>query len=745
MKWFNISKILGLAICNLFVFLIVSVVFAVDGKSLTVKSISRISHPAYDMANVFQGSRNPFNVDYSRILMDEMGIRSGETYAIIYHPNFPSSYPNARNYGRQMIWGCISDSCVNSTPATSTLQNLNLENASGNSSLIAWDSNTFSLRSAYDGKERSTIWSPYPGEVNIIYTLNKNTNMLVAYNVDTQIETPIISYGNYPDAQIKGFAKNAAISNDPNEDIILIDLVYTNNAHGDGLKIDTKRRYGFVGATSTPITLAYGCNDQFTWGPDEHGNHSSHNPNGKYYWQSTPKYMNSCTTGKKWTPNLNNAWPEYTQCHLSWLADSDWFIGSSGGIYVGDLPYPNLYPHKIQQVIFDSNYAEANCPNNSACQEAFTRIPLITYQSANYWANGAYEVNYHNLPSVTVSPNGQYLYYAGTNGKYTRDDYSCTLNPSACGHTSQSIAPATADIVNKGWEGKGTYIAELEYASGAQACTSFTYSAWSECQNNTQTRTVTSSSPTGCTGGNPILTQSCNNPSASYTIYKTAMSPTIDGNLFEYTSANVISYSPATGGNTVTVRALRNTEALLVGITVTDSQLNASITSRDGSVWNEDSIEWFIDTLNNGGSNDPNTAYMLPDDYHGIINVLNTQYDSRGSISGVPSSAWNGSWQSYVKINGTINNNADIDNGYTIEIKIPWTSLGYTSAPSDNTTVRFSIAINDKDASGITSLMWPNITAAAENASNWQSVLLSGSYATIDTVAPAPPVALMIQ
>ncbi len=41
-------------------------------------------------------------------------------------------------------------------------------------------------------------------------------------------------------------------------------------------------------------------------------------------------------------------------------------------------------------------------------------------------------------------------------------------------------------------------------------CTSFTYSAWGECQsNNTQTRTVLTSSPSGCVGGNPITTQSC--------------------------------------------------------------------------------------------------------------------------------------------------------------------------------------------------------------------------------------------
>jgi hypothetical protein len=41
-------------------------------------------------------------------------------------------------------------------------------------------------------------------------------------------------------------------------------------------------------------------------------------------------------------------------------------------------------------------------------------------------------------------------------------------------------------------------------------CTSFTYSAWSDCQSsNTQTRTVLTSSPTGCTGGAPVTSQSC--------------------------------------------------------------------------------------------------------------------------------------------------------------------------------------------------------------------------------------------
>jgi hypothetical protein len=49
-------------------------------------------------------------------------------------------------------------------------------------------------------------------------------------------------------------------------------------------------------------------------------------------------------------------------------------------------------------------------------------------------------------------------------------------------------------------------------ASGpSPACTSFTYSDWGPCQsNNTQTRTLVSSLPAGCTGGTPVLTQPCN-------------------------------------------------------------------------------------------------------------------------------------------------------------------------------------------------------------------------------------------
>jgi hypothetical protein len=45
---------------------------------------------------------------------------------------------------------------------------------------------------------------------------------------------------------------------------------------------------------------------------------------------------------------------------------------------------------------------------------------------------------------------------------------------------------------------------------GASTCSSFAYASWGACQSSgTQTRTVTSSLPSGCTGGSPVLSQSC--------------------------------------------------------------------------------------------------------------------------------------------------------------------------------------------------------------------------------------------
>ena len=56
----------------------------------------------------------------------------------------------------------------------------------------------------------------------------------------------------------------------------------------------------------------------------------------------------------------------------------------------------------------------------------------------------------------------------------------------------------------------GEDIGGNDAGAGTSTCSSFAYGSWAACQSSgTQTRTVTSSSPLGCTGGSPVLSQSC--------------------------------------------------------------------------------------------------------------------------------------------------------------------------------------------------------------------------------------------
>ncbi|MBD3289246.1 DUF1565 domain-containing protein [candidate division KSB1 bacterium] len=219
---------------------------------------------------------------------------------------------------------------------------------------------------------------------------------------------------------------------------------------------------------------------------------------------------------------------------------------------------------------------------------------------------------------------------------------------------------------------------------------------------------------------------------------------TLDGNLGEFANADSIWFSPPSGGNLATVKAMWNADFLFIGYKVRDTQLNATETTSDGNVWSDDAVEWFIDVNNDGGGeSDPNLKYMNSDDFHGMINILNTQYDCCGSSDGTPTKSWDGVWESKVRLDGTLNHNTDNDNGYTIEVRIPWTILGLEAAPAVNSVLAMSFSNEDKDASEFSYVMWPDITNSFQNASNWQPVLLVND--SDDTTSPAAPTGLVVR
>jgi len=101
-------------------------------------------------------------------------------------------------------------------------------------------------------------------------------------------------------------------------------------------------------------------------------------------------------------------------------------------------------------------------------------------------------------------------------------------------------------------------------------CTSFTYSDWATCQaDNTQSRTVTASSPNGCSGGDPLLSRSCTYIPPTCTSFTYSDWTICYANL---TTRTIISSSPAgcTGGNPILSQNCDIVQPICTGFTYTD-------------------------------------------------------------------------------------------------------------------------------------------------------------------------------
>lgn len=236
------------------------------------------------------------------------------------------------------------------------------------------------------------------------------------------------------------------------------------------------------------------------------------------------------------------------------------------------------------------------------------------------------------------------------------------------------------------------------------------------------------------------LTTTQSAASKRYTILGIWPPPTIDGDCSEY--QNALSIQITNGKETGTYRFLwtadpATDEALYGCATVTDGKLNADIATRDGELYMDDSMELFFDTLRDRGS------MQNGNDYKFIVNILNTQFDANYGLSGIN---WNASWTSTVHYSGTINNNGDIDSGYTIEFRLPWSDWGIR--PAANTVWGFDLSLNSKDDTGTNQTAWANTTGGGFNdPDGWGEMVFSHLYAT--SVDPAvdditPPVGTIV-
>ena len=156
---------------------------------------------------------------------------------------------------------------------------------------------------------------------------------------------------------------------------------------------------------------------------------------------------------------------------------------------------------------------------------------------------------------------------------------------------------------------------------------------------------------------------------------KTASAPTLDGviDVDEWRDAarvaDFIQFEPNRGEPAeleTEVWVLYDNAHLYIAFAAHDPEpLMAQMTQRDAQLWNDDSVQIYIDTFHDGRSG-----------YFFMTNVLGTQLDGRLAEDGNSSDAtWDAPWVSATQTT---------DFGYTVEVSIPLSALQY--AAGDGTT-----------------------------------------------------------
>jgi hypothetical protein len=128
-------------------------------------------------------------------------------------------------------------------------------------------------------------------------------------------------------------------------------------------------------------------------------------------------------------------------------------------------------------------------------------------------------------------------------------------------------------------------------------------------------------------------------------------------------------------------RLLWDDQFLYVGFEVLDKKVHGGWPSptpagaREPHLWEKDTVEIMIDPDGDGDNKDYYEIQINPQNL-----VFDTQYDDYNSPKGSPSGPfgheeWSAGLTSAVVVHGTLDDDTDVDQGYTVEAKIPWASF----------------------------------------------------------------------
>lgn len=135
---------------------------------------------------------------------------------------------------------------------------------------------------------------------------------------------------------------------------------------------------------------------------------------------------------------------------------------------------------------------------------------------------------------------------------------------------------------------------------------------------------------------------------------------------------------------------------LYVAFEVEDTFLKSSLPNRDDHLWDQDTIEVMVDPLADGRNYFE--IQVAP-----TGNVFDTRYDTRRRPQPFGDVEWNSRVDAKVVTRGTVNDD-DEDEGYTVELALPWAGFDRgtpaVTAPTNGTTWAMNLYVMDSPEEG---------------------------------------------
>ncbi|MFH0863734.1 MAG: hypothetical protein V1858_01405 [Candidatus Gottesmanbacteria bacterium] len=346
---------------------------------LTVTKVTRISHPAYRTSNVWYGARDPWNSDYTRLMLYES-------------PAF--THPEYGKTGRGLVWGTIN-------------------NLKSWTTLTEYENAAKPLQAGYDNfnwRADSVYWSPFIGEENVIYGLYTYYSTTVRrLNLDTGTVTIVVSYDPGDGTDVS----NARALGWTTDNKLVVGFNDITGCCGYEIDVQTGSRTRYYSQPSK-------CSDEGNrWPLDVKANGHMHlSPDKKrealygYGYIRINEPGVDCITEYKDPYYPNNPVGKHIG-HVSWRYSNDWLLAGDVGDFDGcNFTAPHMDTYGIYQIYFDRTTHE------------FDYYSLLKKEGAGLWCDGSNYRNYHALPLATLRSDGNQIHFMSTDGLWSYDDYT---------------------------------------------------------------------------------------------------------------------------------------------------------------------------------------------------------------------------------------------------------------------------------------------------------------------------------